>query len=40
MLIAVLAAVLTFRFRVSVLRTLGICAALGLTAGLVGVPLS
>ena len=36
--IAVVAAVLLFRFRWSVLRTLGVCAALGLTAGLVGLP--
>ena len=34
--IAVLAAVLLFRLKWSVLRTLGICAALGLVAGLVG----
>jgi chromate transporter len=34
--IAVTAAVLLFRFRWSVLRTLGVCAALGLAAGLTG----
>jgi chromate transporter len=36
--IAVIAAVLLFRFKLSVLRTLGLCAALGLAAGLVGLP--
>ncbi len=36
--IAVVAAVLIFRFRLSVLRVLGICAALGLVAGLAGLP--
>ena len=38
--IAVLAAVLLFRFRWSVLRTLGVCAATGLAAGLAGLPVS
>jgi chromate transporter len=37
--IAAVAAVLLFRFRWSVLRTLGICALLGLAAGLAGLPL-
>jgi len=37
--IAVVAAVLLFRRRWSVLRTLGVCAALGLATGLVGAPL-
>ncbi|WP_104522453.1 chromate efflux transporter [Blastococcus atacamensis] len=36
--IALVAAVLLFRLKWSVLRTLGTCAALGLTAGLVGLP--
>jgi chromate transporter len=36
--IAVVAAVLVFRLRWSVLRTLGICAVLGLAAGLAGLP--
>ncbi|MGR6964725.1 chromate efflux transporter [Geodermatophilus sp. URMC 61] len=36
--IAVLAAVLLFRLRWSVLRTLGVCALLGLVAGLAGLP--
>jgi chromate transporter len=36
--IAVVAAVLLFRFKWSVLRTLGICALLGLAAGLAGLP--
>ncbi len=36
--IAVVAAVLIFRLRWSVLRTLGICAVLGLAAGLAGLP--
>src|SRR4051794_26520942 len=36
--IAVVAAVLIFRFRWSVLRTLGVCAVLGLAAGLAGLP--
>jgi chromate transporter len=35
-----LAAVLLFRFRWSVLRTLGVCAVLGLVAGLAGLPVS
>jgi chromate transporter len=37
--IAVVAAVLLFRVRWSVLRTLGVCALLGLAAGLAGLPL-
>jgi chromate transporter len=36
--LAVLAAVLLFRLRWSVLRTLGVCAVLGLAAGLAGLP--
>jgi chromate transporter len=36
--IAVVAAVLIFRLRWSVLRTLGVCAVLGLAAGLLGLP--
>ncbi|HEV7727488.1 MAG TPA: chromate efflux transporter [Modestobacter sp.] len=36
--IAVVAAVLLFRLKWSVLRTLGVCAALGLAAGLAGLP--
>jgi chromate transporter len=38
--IALVAAVLVFRLRWSVLRTLGVCALLGLAAGLAGLPLS
>jgi chromate transporter len=38
--IALLAAVLLFRLRWPVLRTLGVCALLGLVAGLVGLPVS
>jgi chromate transporter len=38
--IAVLAAVLLFRVKWSVLRTLGVCALVGLTAGLVGLPVT
>ncbi|RKR92916.1 chromate transporter [Micromonospora pisi] len=38
--IASIAAMLIFRFKWSVLRTLGISAALGLTAGLAGLPVS
>jgi len=38
--IAVVACVLVFRLRWSVLRTLGVCALLGLVAGLLGVPLA
>jgi chromate transporter len=38
--IAVLAAVLIFRLNWSVLRVLGICAVLGLAAGLLGLPVS
>jgi chromate transporter len=37
--IALVAAVLLFRVKWSVLRTLGVCAALGLLAGLAGLPL-
>jgi chromate transporter len=35
----VIAAVLLFRIKWSVLRTLGVCAVLGLVAGLSGLPL-
>jgi chromate transporter len=38
--IAVVAAVLIFRLKWSVLRTLGVCAVLGLAAGLSGLPVS
>jgi chromate transporter len=38
--IAVLAAVLLFRVKWSVLRTLAVCALVGLTAGLVGLPVT
>src|SRR4051794_33979406 len=38
LVIALAAAVLLFRVRWSVLRTLGVCAALGLAAGLAGLP--
>ncbi|HVD29845.1 MAG TPA: chromate efflux transporter [Mycobacteriales bacterium] len=38
--VAVVAAVLIFRLKWSVLRTLGVCAVLGLAAGLVGLPVS
>jgi chromate transporter len=38
--IAIVAAVLLFRVRWSVLRTLGVCAALGLAAGLAGLPVT
>jgi chromate transporter len=38
--IGVVAGVLLFRLKWSVLRTLGVCAALGLTAGLSGLPIS
>ncbi len=38
--ITVVAAVLIFRVKWSVLRVLGVCAALGLVAGLVGLPVS
>jgi chromate transporter len=38
--IALVAAVLLFRLRWSVLRTLGVCALLGLAAGLAGLPLA
>jgi chromate transporter len=36
--IAAVAAVLLFRLRWSVLRTLAVCAALGVAAGLAGLP--
>ena len=39
LLIALVAAVLLFRVKWSVLRTLGVCAVLGLAAGLAGLPL-
>ncbi len=38
--IAALAAVLLFKVKWSVLRTLGVCAALGLAAGLAGLPIN
>ena len=38
--IALIAAVLIFRLKWSVLRTLGVCALLGLAAGLAGLPVS
>ncbi|WP_369258667.1 chromate efflux transporter [Geodermatophilus amargosae] len=38
LVVAVVAAVLLFRIRWSVLRTLGVCAVLGLAAGLAGLP--
>jgi chromate transporter len=38
--IALIAALLLFRFRWPVLRTLGVCALLGLSAGLAGLPVS
>jgi chromate transporter len=38
--IAVLAAVLLFRLPWPVLRTLGVCALLGLVAGLAGLPVT
>ncbi len=40
LVIALVAALLLFRARWSVLRTLGVCAVLGLVAGLVGLPLT
>jgi chromate transporter len=40
LVIALLAAVLLFRLKWSVLRTLGVCAALGLAAGLAGLPVT
>ncbi|SFL86754.1 chromate efflux transporter [Geodermatophilus ruber] len=40
LVIALVAAVLLFRVRWSVLRTLGVCAVLGLVAGLAGLPLT
>ena len=38
--IALVAAALIFRLKWSVLRTLGVCAVLGLAAGLAGLPLT
>jgi len=38
--IAVVAALLLFKAQWSVLRTLGVCAALGLAAGLAGLPIT
>jgi chromate transporter len=40
LVIALVAAILLFRVRWSVLRTLGVCAVLGLVAGLAGLPLT
>jgi len=40
LIIAVVAAVLLFRVKWSVLRTLGVCALLGLAAGLAGLPIT
>ncbi|MCF6737011.1 chromate efflux transporter [Blastococcus sp. KM273129] len=40
LVIAVVAAVLLFRVKWSVLRTLGVCAVLGLVAGLAGLPIA
>ncbi len=40
LVIAVIAAVLLFRVKWSVLRTLGVCAVLGLVAGLAGLPIA
>jgi chromate transporter len=40
LVIALVAAVLLFRVKWSVLRTLGVCAALGLAAGLAGWPVT
>jgi chromate transporter len=40
LVLVVLAAVLLFRLRWSVLRTLGVCALLGLVAGLAGLPIA
>jgi chromate transporter len=40
LVIAVVAGVLVFRRRWSVLQTLGVCALLGLTAGLAGLPVT
>jgi chromate transporter len=40
LVIALVAAVLIFRIQWSVLRTLGVCAVLGLAAGLAGLPLT
>lgn len=37
--IAAAASLLIFTFRLSALRTIGVCAALGLAAGLIGIPL-
>ena len=38
--LAVVAAVLLFRLKWSLLRTLGVCDVLGLAAGLVGLPVT
>jgi chromate transporter len=38
--VAIVAAALLFRVKWSVLRTLGICAVLGLLAGLAGLPIA
>lgn len=40
LVIGVLAGVMIYRLNWSVLRTLGVCALLGLTAGLVGLPVT
>jgi chromate transporter len=40
LVIALVAAVLLFRVKWSVLRTLGVCAVLGLVAGLAGLPIT
>ena len=40
LVLATVAGVLIFRFKWSVLRVLGVSAALGLTAGLAGLPVS
>jgi chromate transporter len=40
LVIGVVAALLIFRYRWSVLRTLGLCALIGLVAGLAGLPVS
>jgi chromate transporter len=40
LVIAVVAAILLFRVKWSVLRTLGVCAVLGLLAGLAGLPVA
>jgi chromate transporter len=40
LVIAIVAAILLFRVKWSVLRTLGVCAVLGLLAGLAGLPVA